>query len=58
MPLNDTAIRALEPRSAGCCRTDERGLMLEVFPTGGMLWHDRHRLNGRQERVTPGNPRC
>lgn len=24
--------------------------MLEVFPTGGMLWHYRHRLNGKQER--------
>ena len=28
--------------------------MLEVFPTGGMLWHYRYRLNGKQERVTLG----
>ncbi len=28
--------------------------MLEVFPTGGMLWHHRYRLNGKQERVTLG----
>jgi hypothetical protein len=28
--------------------------VLEVFPTGGMRWHYRYRLNGRQERVTLG----
>jgi integrase len=28
--------------------------VLEVFPTGGMLWHYRYRLNGKQERVTLG----
>jgi hypothetical protein len=28
--------------------------VLEVFPTGGMLWHYRYRLNGKAERVTLG----
>jgi hypothetical protein len=54
MPLTDTAIRALKPKATRYSRTDERGLVLEVFPTGGMLWHYRYRLNGRQERVTLG----
>jgi len=36
MALTDTAIRALKPRAKCCSRTDERGLVLEVFPTGGM----------------------
>lgn len=54
MPLTDTAIRALEPKATRYSRTDERGLVLEVFPTGGMLWHYRYRLNGKQERVTLG----
>jgi integrase len=54
MPLTDTAIRALKPRSVRYSRSDERGLVLEVFPTGGMLWHYRYRLNGKQERVTLG----
>ena len=36
MALTDTAIRALKSRAKGCSRTDERGLVLEVFPTGGM----------------------
>lgn len=54
MPLTDTAIRALKPKSVRYSRSDERGLVLEVFPTGGMLWHYRYRLNGKQERVTLG----
>lgn len=54
MPLTDTAIRALKPKAKRYCRTDDRGLVLEVFPSGGMLWHYRYRLNGKQERVTLG----
>jgi integrase len=54
MPLTDTAIRALKPKSVRYSRSDARGLVLEVFPTGGMLWHYRYRLNGKQERVTLG----
>lgn len=54
MPLTDTAIKALKPRGNRYTVTDERGLVLEVFPTGGMLWHFRYRLNGKQERVTLG----
>jgi hypothetical protein len=54
MPLTDTAIRALKPKAKRYSRTDERGLVLEVFPTGGMLWHYRYGLNGKQERVTLG----
>jgi hypothetical protein len=38
MPPTDTAIRALKPKAACYSRTGERGLVLEVFPTGGMLW--------------------
>ena len=43
MPLTDVAIRALKPEAKRFSRTDERGLVLEVFPTGGMLWHYRYR---------------
>ncbi len=35
MPFTDTAIRALKPKATRYSRTDERGLVLEVFPTGG-----------------------
>ena len=54
MPLTDTAIKALKPKVKPYTVSDERGLVLEVFPTGGMLWHHRYRLNGKQERVTLG----
>jgi len=54
MPLTDTAIRALKPKATRYSKSDDRGLVLEVFPTGGMLWHYRYRLNGKQERVTLG----
>lgn len=54
MALTDTAIKALRPRENRYTVADEKGLSLEVFPTGGMLWHYRYRLNGKQERVTLG----
>ena len=54
MPLTDTAIRALKPKATRYSKADDRGLVLEVFPTGGMLWHYRYRLNGKAERVTLG----
>lgn len=54
MPLTDTAIKALKPKEKRYTVSDARGLVLEVFPTGGMLWHYRYRLNGKQERVTLG----
>lgn len=54
MPLTGTAIKALKPKAKRYTVTDEKGLVLEVFPTGGMLWHHRYRLNRKQERVTLG----
>ncbi len=42
MPITDAAIRALKPEAKRYSRTDERGLAIEVFPTGGMLWHYRY----------------
>jgi len=52
--MTDTAIKALKPKASRYTVSDEKGLVLEVFPTGGMLWHYRYRLNGKQERVTLG----
>lgn len=54
MPLTDAAVKALKPKPVRFTVSDERGLVLEVYPTGGMLWHYRYRLNGKQERVTIG----
>ena len=58
MPLTDTAIKALKPRASRYTVTDEKGLVLEVYPTGGMLWHFRYRLNGAESvQVKIGNRR-
>jgi len=54
LALTDTAIRPLKPKAKRDSRTDERGLVLAVFPTGGMLCQYQYRLNGKQERVTLG----
>ena len=57
MALTDTAIKALKAQAKRYFITDDRGLSLEVYPTGGMAWRYRYRLNGKLEKValqTPG----
>lgn len=54
MPLSDTALKALKPKDKPYTVTDERGLYVEVFPTGGVVWRFRYRLNGKTEKVTLG----
>lgn len=53
-PLTDVAINALKPRTVRYYVTDGRGLCLEVFPTGGLSWRFRYRLNGKAEKVALG----
>lgn len=54
MALTDTAIKALKPKDKPYIATDERGLYLEIFPTGGKVWRCRYQLNGKTEKVTLG----
>lgn len=54
MPLTDTAIRSLKPKAKRYSIADARGLCIEVYPTGGKVWHYRYRTAGKQERVTIG----
>ena len=54
MALTDTSLKALKPRAKTYTVTDERGLYVEVFPTGGVIWRFRYRLNGKQEKLTLG----
>ncbi|SFW23163.1 hypothetical protein SAMN05216414_10751 [Nitrosovibrio sp. Nv17] len=37
MALTDTALKALKPRDKTYIVTDDRGLYVEVFPTGGVV---------------------
>lgn len=54
MALTDTALKALKPRERTYTLADERGLYVEVFPTGGIVWRYRYRLNGKQEKLSLG----
>ncbi|EDW1731901.1 tyrosine-type recombinase/integrase [Salmonella enterica subsp. enterica] len=54
MALTDTALKALKPRDKTYTVSDDRGLYLEIFPTGGMVWRYRYRLNGKYEKLTLG----
>ena len=54
MALTDTALKALKPKDKPYTLADERGLYVEVFPTGGVVWRFRYRLAGKQEKLTLG----
>ena len=54
MALTDTALKALKPTDKPYTVTDDRGLYVEVFPTGGIAWRYRYRLNGKYEKLTLG----
>jgi integrase len=54
MPLTDTALKSLKPKEKTYTLADERGLYVEVFPTGGIVWRFRYRLNGKLEKLTLG----
>lgn len=54
MTLTDTALKALRPKERVYTVADARGLYVEVFPTGGVIWRFRYRLNGKQEKLTLG----
>ena len=54
MALTDTALKSLKPRDKVYTVADDRGLYVEVFPSGGVVWRYRYRLNGKLEKLTLG----
>lgn len=54
MALTDTALKALKPKDKPYTVADERGLYVEVFPTGGIVWRCRYRIGARREKLTLG----
>lgn len=54
MALTDTALKALKPQDKPYTVADERGLYVEVFPTGGIVWRFRYRMAGKREKLTLG----
>lgn len=52
MALADLALKALKPREKVYTVADGRGLYVEIFPTGGIVWRMRYRRNGKVEKLT------
>ena len=54
MPLTDAKVRAAKPQSKTYRLSDERGMYLEVTPTGGKYWRFKYRVLGREKRLAIG----
>jgi hypothetical protein len=48
MPLTDTALRNAKPGAKPIKLFDERGLYLELSPTGGKWWRLKYRFGGKE----------
>ncbi|WP_428569397.1 MAG: tyrosine-type recombinase/integrase [Solidesulfovibrio sp. DCME] len=54
MPLSDTKLRGIKSRSTAFRLADERGLYVEVTPSGSKLWRFRYKLDGREGMLALG----
>lgn len=54
MPLTDTAIRNNKPSGKTRRLFDERGLYLEIAPSGGRWWRLKYRFGGKEKRLSLG----
>jgi integrase len=54
MPLTNTAIRNAKPAKKTTKLYDERGLYLEVAPSGGKWWRLKYRFGGKEKRLSLG----
>lgn len=54
MPLSDTAIRGIKPDEKSRKYFDERGLYLEVSPSGGKWWRLKYHYLGKEKRISLG----
>jgi len=54
MSLTETQIRKAKPRDKAFKLSDERGLYLEISPTGGKWWRFKYRFDGKEKRLSLG----
>ena len=54
MPLTDRAIQSAKPGAKPIRLFDEKGLYLEVAPSGGKWWRFKYRFEGKEKRVSLG----
>lgn len=53
--LTDAHVRKIKPLEKKKRYTDEKGLYLEVTPSGGRFWRLKYRFNGRESTLTIGS---
>ena len=53
--LTDAQIRKIKPLDKKKRYSDEKGLYLEVTPSGGKFWRLKYRFNGRESTLTIGS---
>ncbi len=54
MGLTDREISALKPSIKRYVKRVERGLLIEVNPSGGMSWIFKYTINGKQDKLVMG----
>lgn len=54
MPLTENQLKSLKPKDKAYKVSDERGLYLEVAPTGGKLWRYRYRIGKIEKKLSIG----
>ena len=52
--LTDAKVRKLKPLEKKARYSDEKGMYLEVTPSGGMYWRLKFRLNGKENIFSIG----
>jgi integrase len=55
VPLTETRLRALKPKNKPYKVADDRGLYVEVTPSGGKLWRFRYRIGKLEKKLSIGN---
>lgn len=53
MALTATALKNVKPKQQAYKLADEKGLLLLVTPSGGMLWRFKYRVDGRSADGEP-----
>ncbi|MFC0669487.1 Arm DNA-binding domain-containing protein [Azotobacter chroococcum] len=57
MPLTDIQIRQAKPGEKQRKLSDERGLFIEIRPTGGKFWRYRYKIDGKENVFAVGRLR-
>ena len=53
--LTDAQVRKIKPAEKKTKYSDEKGMYLEVTPSGGRFWRLKYRFNGRESTLTIGS---